>query len=507
VALVVTTRGVSSQTSFANPAFQTVWERSDGLVASTTVNRPWVWGPVPGASLSEPFGGLPGNTHLVQYFDKGRMEINDPNANKNDPFYVTNGRLSVELISGLLQTGLNTFETRAPAAIDLASDADDPSAPTYQSFNGVAAIPGAPNVRTATDQTGQVVRAAIDRQGVTQPWPEDHPDYGVRITHFEPVTQHNIPDVFWDYLNQQTDIIQQGEHVQGPLFFPWFSVTGYPISEAYWSYVKVAGRYTDVLIQVYERRVLTFVPHFASPFKVQMGNIGQHYHEWRYENNAGGTPRPVVPTPTSPSRPPIPNITIDSISYRASIVDINGTACVITNRGQAAQSLNGWWLDSPKWDHVDRFYFPDGVTLQPGASITVHSGPGNNNATNIYMFRTTVMWDQQLYDYAVLYDNFGRQVSDFFPAADQGQPTPPPTGGTPTPQPTQGGIKPTPPPPVSTQTGDATPTRGAPSPNPTQPGPILTPSSTPATSTTPATTGTPTITRTVTPTATATRAP
>ena len=62
-----------------------------------------------------------------------------------------------------------------------------------------------------------------------------------------------------------------GEQVRGPLFYPWFSVTGYPISEPYWSYVKVAGRYTDVLIQAYERRVLTFVPHLPTPFNRKAG--------------------------------------------------------------------------------------------------------------------------------------------------------------------------------------------------------------------------------------------
>jgi hypothetical protein len=499
--------GASSQASFANDAFKAEWNRSDGLVASTAVMRPWVWGPAPGPSLTEPFGGLPGNSHVVQYFDKGRMEINDPNANKNDPFYVTNGRLTEELISGLVQTGYTAYETRAPATINLASDADDPTAPTYQSFNGVSNIPGALNNRRSTDQTGQLVRTAIDRQGITQPWPKDHPDYGVRIAHFEDTTGHNIPDIFWAYLNQQTDIVQGGQQVKGPLFYPWFSVTGYPISEPYWSYVKVDGRYTDVLIQAYERRVLTFVPHLPTPFKVQMGNIGKHYYEWRYENKAGPTPQVPVPTPTIQNSPPLANLTIDSISYRASLVDINGTYCTITNRGQSAQSLDGWWLDSPKWSHVDRFYFPGGITVQPGASINVRSGPGNNTSTDIYMFRTTVMWDGQPYDYAVLYDNYSRQVSDYFPAGEKGPPpTPPPSGtqvppgSTPVTQPTPGG-KTTPPPPQSTQpttAPTATPTGGVPGPQPTEPSPVS--SGTP----TPGVTGTPSTTATITATVTAT---
>lgn len=439
----------SSQATFADPAFRAAWERSDGPVASGAITRPWVWGPAPGQALSEPFSGLPGNTHLVQYFDKGRMEINNPNGDKNDPFYVTNGLLAVELISGQMQTGLAAYEYRGPAPINLASDSDDPTAPTYQSFNGVASIPGAPNSRTADPAVGTTVRTAIDRQGKTQPWPQDHPDYGVRIAYYEKATGHNIPDVFWDYLNQQTTIMQDGQPAQGPLFYPWFAVTGYPISEPYWSYVKVAGTYTDVLIQAFQRRVLTYVPHLPSPFKVQMGNIGQHYYEWRYLNK-GNPPNPGGPTPTSPALPPKLNVTIDSISYRKSITDLNGTYCTITNREQQAVSLNGWWLDSPKWNYVDRFYFPNGITLAPGATVRVHSGPGLNTDTDIYMGRTTIMWDQQPYDLAVLYDNFGREVDRYFPAAE--------VGVTPTPQGTPGS-RPTPPTTVPTK---GTPVKGTP---------------------------------------------
>ncbi|MEA2575232.1 MAG: hypothetical protein QOH93_2530 [Chloroflexia bacterium] len=426
------------QQAFANDAFRAKWDRIDGPVAAGATLRPWIWGPAPGRTLTEQFAGLPGGNHLVQYFDKGRMEINDPNADKNSPFYVTNGLLAVELISGQMQTGPATYENRGPAPINLGADADDKTAPTYQSFNGVSNIPGAPNERHATSQVGQVVRIAIDRQGLTQPWPAAHPDYGVRIASFEPATGHNIPDVFWNFLNAEADVFVQGDLVPGRLFEPWFSVTGFPISEAYWSYVKVEGRYMDVLTQAYERRVLTFLPQLPTPFKVQMGNIGQHYYEWRYlRTGNANTPVPQrpVPTPTSVARPALPNVTIDEIHPRSSLVDLNSNYCVITNQAQGAVNFTGWWIDSPKWTVVDRYYFPAGFTLQPGASVTVHAGPGNNSATNLYMFRTTAMWDGKPYDLAVLYDNLGREVNRLFPASDVGPPPPPtiPAGATQTP--------------------------------------------------------------------------
>lgn len=445
--ILLLSRAQAQAPKFANPAFETLWNRTDGLVASGGAQRPWIWGPTPGKSLEEPFAGLPGNTHLVQFFDKGRMEINDPSLDSADPFFVTNGRLAVELISGKIQTGLDTYEDRGTAQINLASDADDPTAPTYGSFNGVANIPGAPNERRSTDKTGEIARTAIDRQGNTQPWPADHPDYGARYTHYEEATGHNIPNVFWDYLNEQTSIVQDGQKVEGPLFYPWFAVTGYPISEAYWSYVKVEGKYTDVLIQAYERRVLTFVPHLPSPFKVQMGNIGQHYYEWRYGGGASSTPRPPAPSPTAVGLPPKANVTIDSITYHQTVVDLNGTYCTITNRGSTPISFNNWRLDSPKWGIVDTYMFHDDVTLAAGASIRVHSGGGQTTATDVYMGRSTVMWDGRNYDYAVLYDNYGRQVSDFFPAGDVG---PPPT------------VKPTTPPGQTPGTATPTPKGGAP---------------------------------------------
>jgi hypothetical protein len=492
-----------SQSGFAHPSFNTLWDRTDELVASGAIKRPWIWGPAPGTSVQEPYAGLPASTHLVQYFDKGRMEINDPNGDPADPFFVTNGRLAVELISGQMQTGVNRFEFRGPAPINLASDVDDPSAPTYQSFNGVSNIPGAPNQRRAEDRTGQVVREAIDRQGITQPWPQDHLDYGVKMAQYEEVTGHNIPDIFWDYLNQQTDIIQDGQTVRGPLFYPWFSVTGYPISEPFWSYVKVAGQYRDVLIQAYERRVMTFVPHLPSPFKVQIGNVGQHYYDWRYRPGAPATPGRPVATPTVVAPPALPKITIDSISYQTSVIDLNGNLCVLTNGDAVPVNLDGWWLDSPKWGYVDRFYFPSGITLAPGASVRVHSGTGANTATDIYMWRTSVMWAGQLSDLAVLYDNYGREVDRLFPAGEVGvPPTPPAPAGTATrASGTPGTPVPTRPP------GQVAATRPVPQPQPTGAGGIPSPTPTAGssdTTPTPGGTGTPSPTRTQTATTTAT---
>src|SRR5688572_17506398 len=94
----------ASALRFGDPAFERVWTRTDAPVAGGQVGRSWYWGPLPGMVVREPFAGLPGGSHLVQYFDKSRMEVNDPNGDRNSKWFVTNGLLTVELIAGRIQT-------------------------------------------------------------------------------------------------------------------------------------------------------------------------------------------------------------------------------------------------------------------------------------------------------------------------------------------------------------------------------------------------------------------
>ncbi|MDW8061063.1 MAG: hypothetical protein RMK01_13440, partial [Thermomicrobium sp.] len=81
--------------------FLDTWARSDQPVAGGRVSRTWMWGPEPfTAPLLEPYAEAPGGSRLVQYFDKSRMELTDPAADRSSPWYVTNGLLAKELITG-----------------------------------------------------------------------------------------------------------------------------------------------------------------------------------------------------------------------------------------------------------------------------------------------------------------------------------------------------------------------------------------------------------------------
>ncbi len=280
---------------FADPAFERVWGRTDFLVASGQVARSWFWGPAPGASVVEPYDEGVGRVHLVQYFDKSRMEINNPDADPNSPWYVTNGLLTVELVSGRVQFGNTRWVPRGggPAQIPLASDLGDHNAPTYASFSNLANTPLGNH--PAPDRTGQAVVEGITRPGQVVPAPQDA-GYGVRYQHFEPATDHNVPDVFWDFLTSRGPVRADGLTVNQTLSNPWFFTSGFPISEAYWARVQIGGAPHDVLIQCYERRVLTYIPDYAPAWRVQMGNIGTHYVQWRYPTGLPSPAPTVLPT-------------------------------------------------------------------------------------------------------------------------------------------------------------------------------------------------------------------
>src|SRR3954454_11744375 len=74
---------------FTDSAFETVWRRNDLPVATHTAARSWTWGPAPLASGLEAYADAPNGsgTRLVLYFDKSRMEINNPKLAPDDKWF------------------------------------------------------------------------------------------------------------------------------------------------------------------------------------------------------------------------------------------------------------------------------------------------------------------------------------------------------------------------------------------------------------------------------------
>ena len=249
----------------ADPAVQDVWRSQDGPVHDGTVARTWLWGPDTFASTPEPYAEGPGGKRDVYYFDKTRMELNDPTADRSSPWFVTNGLLVRDMILGAVQTGDAAFAPASPASVPLAGDPqpDNPDAPTYASLNGLAAIqPG----RELADRTGQPVEEVLTRDGTVS----GDPALGgyTTLARYDPVTGRNIATVFADWLDSQS--------------WDALYVVGRPLSEPYWVHVSVDGTPQWVLVQAFERRVLTFTPTNEAGWQIEMGNVGQHYYVWRY---------------------------------------------------------------------------------------------------------------------------------------------------------------------------------------------------------------------------------
>lgn len=269
------------------PAFANVWQTADQPVASQAAHRTWLWGPFAFAVDQEPYAQTAHGDRLVAYFDKARMEINNPYGDQSNPWFVTSGLLATEMITGELQTGDNSFQQKTPADVPVAGDPNDPNGPRYSSFTKLlGAKPPA---------AGSVITQTIDASGAVGQ-DQYYAQYNVTAGDLIPETNHRVASVFAQYLRSNGIVLQNGKYQTGPLFSPAFYATGYPITEAYWANVLVGGTPHDVLVQCFQRRCLTYTPSNADGWKVEMGNVGRHYYTWRYGTQPPSTPAADNPT-------------------------------------------------------------------------------------------------------------------------------------------------------------------------------------------------------------------
>ncbi|HUG15791.1 MAG TPA: S8 family serine peptidase [Thermomicrobiales bacterium] len=278
---VTFTVGVSFQPAPDYPAFQDVWNRTDLPVMLLLVGRTWIWGDKPIAGpFFEAYSESPGQQRAVKYADKSRMEVRFPDGDPTADWYVTNGLLVVELISGLMQVGDDDFEQRSPAEVNVAGDPGDQQGPTYATFGPLRSAPAADD--------GALLTQRVARDGTVTDDPV-FASYGVTAVHRVTVygIDHQVASTFWEFMNSSGLVYEDGEYVTAPLFLNPFYATGYPLAEAYWTTVEVGGAPRDVLVQCFERRCLTYTPDNPEGWRVEAGNVGRHYFIWRYGMEPG----------------------------------------------------------------------------------------------------------------------------------------------------------------------------------------------------------------------------
>lgn len=370
-------------TALADPtiptaSFKAKWQRADKPVTDNSANpaRSWLWGPetfLPAAGNTEPYTESAGGKREVLYFDKARMEINDPTNN-----LVTNGLLVRELISGREATGnTNQLQRRAADDIPVAGDPAGNAGPTYASFSKLVTLN---NDNPALSRLDKPVSESIDKAGMVGTVGGDLSSKAKYI-YFDPNLKHNIPDVFWNFMNQKGTIYQNGQlSDQQPVLgdnatMPWLDATGLPISEAYWAKVTLAGQPKDVLIQVFERRVLTYTPSNPPAFQVEMGNVGRHYFSWRYnpKYDLNGSPTPTTPpiatTPPPTATPtPTPIVPVPPIDCTVAKVDDDTNGAYTYPRcGPAGMEIIL------------------GMTVQPGETVEISPMPPDGTHRDSFM--------------------------------------------------------------------------------------------------------------------------
>jgi hypothetical protein len=269
----------------ATDEFFAVWERTDYPVQQLEVAGTWIWGPGGFSELLvEDYAEGEDGERQVQYFDKSRMEMPTLGAADTDdqdsPWFITQGLLATELMTGQLQLGDDTFEQYNPSNRSAAGDPGDTTAPTYAAMGTL--------IERDARAGGEVIVEYANRDGATV---EDETRFaGFGVTDVEGDWQDvegidkNIASVFWDFMTSERLIYdaEEDDFVTDDLFLNAFYAVGYPLTDAFWADVTVDNVEQNVLIQCFERRCLTYTPGNPDGWEVESGNIGQHYYDWRY---------------------------------------------------------------------------------------------------------------------------------------------------------------------------------------------------------------------------------
>ena len=249
-----------------SPDIAVRWAADDAPIANGDASQSWTWGPQIFRSNEEAYAEAPSGLRSVWYLDKARMELTHPEADPDQSWYVTSGLLARELISGQLQVGDAAHETRAPADVPVAGDLDvaPEQALTYSDLKPLASLENDRRAPSRADGDA-VVMEVVGKGGVVHQ-DERFLQYDVQLRAYDEVLGHNIPHVFTQALPQEQLLY----------------IAGRPLTEPYWATVQVNHQPKDVLVQAFERRVLTYTPSNPESWRVEWGNVGRQYAQWRY---------------------------------------------------------------------------------------------------------------------------------------------------------------------------------------------------------------------------------
>ncbi|HYI13876.1 MAG TPA: hypothetical protein VEX37_00680 [Thermomicrobiales bacterium] len=254
-----------------DPAIAAVWSATDGPVASDQVERDWMWGPDAISTSVEYSADSPDGVRRMVYFDKGRLDILDSSASSESDWYVTGALLVTQMLSGQIPFGEDAIVHKTPPSVPVAGDLEQSNPLTYATLAPLASVNGwaigtedVPGL-VAGSRVGQPVQALVSGDGtVTDGSVTDSP---IAIAEYDWVTGHNVAAPFAEWVARQP--------------FPAAWLIGRPVTEPYWHDALLDGEPTRVLVQAFERRILTWTPGQPEGWAVESNNAGLHYRSWR----------------------------------------------------------------------------------------------------------------------------------------------------------------------------------------------------------------------------------
>ncbi len=283
-------------TSTNNPTDKSTFEATWGLTDKAILDgqqQSWLWGPQPfGGPVLEQYASAAAqaNGKLVQYWDKGRLERQ---SDGKGGFLFSVGKLGWELLTGKVDLGGGQTSDLGPAQIPLVGPRSETAQQTIITRAGATStFKLAP---TYADAQIEAAQRTLDYRGAPITWKllpggkieQFTPPTTVRLTNYDPESGHNVADVFAAWYDKTffTSADNDPLHtlnatLQGKLegLDP-----GHPLTDPFWVEVTVDGTDRLILVQVFERWTMTYAPENPVGWQIELGNVGLHYYEWRYE--------------------------------------------------------------------------------------------------------------------------------------------------------------------------------------------------------------------------------
>ena len=269
--------------------FSEIWSRLDLPVTQGQADRSWVWGPAAISDVMvEPSAGDRSAVREIQYFEKGRIEVRSSDAADSEVEILQGAPLVLDLIDGTASNRTASLVDLSPAEIPIAGDEDSPGSIQYADIGDLIGLD--------PYEEGETVVIWVDSNAEFTVR-DELAGHGVVAGSLVAGSGHRLASVFDEFLRSSGQVWDGDSLTSEPIFRDALSLTGLPITEAYWVSVSLRGETQDVLVQCFERRCMTFTPGNPKNWQVEFTNTGDHYFGWIWaDQDEGDLPQdPLLP--------------------------------------------------------------------------------------------------------------------------------------------------------------------------------------------------------------------